>query len=64
MKGDKNLLNIPKTIKYIKEQKKKRYYPYYGLEIYVGRQGSRKNTNCNMENKTTTRNVPRSNIHN
>ena len=64
MKGDKNLLNIPKTIKYIKEQKKARYYPYYGLEIYVGRQGSRKNTDGNMENKTTSRNIPRSNIYN
>lgn len=38
MKGDRNILNIFKTRKYLKEEEKNRYYPYYGLETYVGKQ--------------------------
>lgn len=38
MKGDKNIFTIFKTRKYIKTEKNQKYYPYYGLETYVGGQ--------------------------
>lgn len=42
MKGDKNPISYFKTRQYLKEEKDKRYYPYYGLETYVGGQGKGK----------------------
>lgn len=42
MKGDKNIFNIFKTKKWLKNKKNERYYPYFGLETYVGGQGKGK----------------------
>lgn len=42
MKPEKNLINIFKTRKYLKQKKNERYYPYSGIETYLGAQGSGK----------------------
>lgn len=42
MKGDKNILNFFKTRKYIKNSKNQKYYPYCGIDTYLGYMGSGK----------------------
>lgn len=42
MKGDKNILNYFKTRHYLRKEQNERYYPYFGLETYVGGQGKGK----------------------
>lgn len=42
MKNEKNLINIFKTRAYIKKSKNTRYYPYSGIDTYLGAMGSGK----------------------
>lgn len=53
-----NPLTIHKTRKYLKEEKNKRYYPYSGLETYLGYQRRRKNFKCSKKNKKINRRIP------
>lgn len=63
MKGDKNILNYFKTRKYLKNNQNEKYYPYCGLETYVGAQGKRKNTDSNKANFGAKKRISRSNIY-
>lgn len=59
MKGEKNILNIPKTRKFIKENKNKRYYPYSGIKTFLGSQGSGKTLTAVKEIKELLQEYPK-----
>lgn len=50
MLQDYNLLNIFKTRHYLKNKKNQKYYPYSGVETYLGEQRRRKNINSSKKN--------------
>lgn len=57
-----NIKKIPETIKYLKEEKNKKYYPYYGLETYVGGQGSGKTITAQRRVKQLIEKYPKVNL--
>lgn len=58
MKGDKNIINIFRTRKWIKKSKNEKYYPYFGLETYVGGQGKGKTITAVRRIKTLLEKYP------
>ena len=63
MQGEKNILKIFDTKKYIKEEKNKRYYNEFGLEIYLGQMGGRKNNKRSKQNFKNIRRIPTTNFY-
>ena len=57
--------NIIETYKYLNEQKKrKKAFPHYGLKVWYGGQGERKNNICSKRSNKSIKPISESHFYN